>query len=417
MSTSGFSRRSFLQRAAITAALAGISAPIIAACSDSPKKDTGSGPIKIGVLFSLSGNLAISETAMHNAALMSIDEINKSGGVNGRQLEPVIEDYASDFNLVIQKAQSLINQGVAATVGCYSSGSRKAVLSVFEKANAVLVYPTFYEGLECSTNVIYSSLTANQHLTDASEWMVDNLGRNIYMVGSDYVGPQTYNAIVEKLTTSKGATIQANRLFPLGHTEFGAAISDIKAKSPDVVWCTLAGDSAPAFYKQFHAAGLRADTTPIMAGLSTEQELAAIGSDEAVGHYFPSSYFETISGNGNEQFVQAYKDRFGSSQPTNMPVQATYTSVKLIAAAITKAGSVSPEDILKAFPGVTAEAPGEGMVTVTDNHHTTHKIYLGKANSDKLYDVVATFEPRTPDPFPPNLVAAGQIPTCPRSET
>ncbi|MEN2742722.1 transporter substrate-binding protein [Microbacterium sp. X-17] len=417
------SRRSLLGIAGAGVAAASLTS-LLTACTPravpAPASSTSggeSGTIKLGVLFSLSGDLAIAETAMHNGTMLAIEEINAAGGILGRTIQPVVADYASDFKLVVEKAQYLVDQGVAATVGCYSSASRKAVLPVFEKADAVLVYPTFYEGLECSTNVIYSSLVANQHLTDASEWMVENLGKRIYMVGSDYVGPQTYNAIVSKLTQKRGATVVQNRFFPLGQTEFGAAISDIKATKPDVVWCTLVGDSVPAFYKQMLNAGLSGQVMPIMAGITTEQELAAIDTDAALGHYFPSSYFATMTGNGNKAFVNRYQAKFGSNQPTNMPVEASYTSVYLVKAAIEKAHTANPKAILAAFPGVTVNAPGEGQVTVTANHHTTHPIFLGRANKDRLYDVVATFKPRKPDPFPADLVGAENVPMCPRRET
>jgi ABC-type branched-subunit amino acid transport system substrate-binding protein len=415
MPETGLSRRQFLRTTGGAAVAVGAASPLLAACS--PAASSSKGPIKLGVLFSLSGNLSIAERSMCNAALLAIEEINQAGGVQGRQIQPVVVDYASDFSLVVQKAKDLIAKGVAATVGCYSSASRKAVLPVFENSDAVLVYPTFYEGLECSTNIIYSSLVANQHLTDASHWMVDNLGKQIYMVGSDYVGPQTYNAIVKDLVEQRGASVVANRLFPLGQTEFGPAISAIQAAKPDVIWCTLVGDSIPAFYKQYHSAGLSPDTTPIMSGITTEQELAALSPVEATGHYFPSSYFQTLNTPDNISFVRRYQQKYGAGQPTNMPVQASYNSVKLVAAAVAKAGSTSPQAILQAFPGVSSQAPGEGEVIVGRNHHTTHKIFLGRSQADKLYHVIEAFQPRQPDPFPPAIVSADKIPSCPRAES
>lgn len=379
---------------------------------------TSGDAIKLGVLFSLSGTLSIAERSMHNAAMLAIDEINAAGGIGGRQIEPVVEDYASDFSVVVEKARKLVTEDqVAATIGCYASASRKAVLPVYEQAGAVLVYPTFYEGLECSTDVIYSSLVANQHLTDTTNWMVQNLGKRIYMVGSDYVGPQTYNAIVKELAEQQGAEVIANRFFPLGQTEFGAAISAISSAKPDAIWCTIVGDGIPAFYKQYRAAGFNPDSVPIVSGITTEQELAAMGGEVAQGHYFPSSYFQTIDTPDNAAFVETYQAKYGSDQPANMPMQTSYTSVKLITAAIEKAGEATPEAIVAAFPGVSAEAPGEGTVTVKENHHTTHRIYLGRANADALYDVIETFEPRDPDPFPTSVVDASKIPQCPRRET
>jgi urea transport system substrate-binding protein len=374
--------------------------------------------IKVGVLFSLSGNLSIAETSMKNATMLAIDEINARGGIGGRKLEPVVEDYASDFGVVVQKARKLVEQDrVAATIGCYASASRKAVLPVFEQGNGVLLYPTFYEGLECSSNVIYTSLVAAQHLTDTTDWMVKNAGKKIYMVGSDYVGPQTYNAIVKKLAEQQGATIVENRFFPLDQTEFGSALSAIRDAKPDLIWNTIVGAGIPAFMKQYQAAGFTPEQTPIFSGICTEQELAAVGGAAAKGHYFPSSYFETTDTPDNRSFIQRYQAKFGSDQPTNMPMQASYTSAYLLAAAIEKGGEATPQAILEAFPGVSATAPGEGTVTVQDNHHTTHTVSLGRANDRALYDVIERFAPREPDPFPSSVVPASKIPTCPRRET
>jgi urea transport system substrate-binding protein len=423
-------RRDALKRAGAAALGATTLGAFLSACGSS--SDSGSAAastsdsqtagakdaIKVGVLFSLSGNLSIAETSMKNATMLAIDELNAKGGVGGRRIEPIVEDYASDFSVVVQKARKLVNDDkVAATIGCYSSASRKAVLPVFEQGKAVLLYPTFYEGLECSTNVIYTSLVAAQHLTDTADWMVRNAGKRIYMVGSDYVGPQTYNAIVKKLTEEQGATVVANRFFPLDQTEFGSALSDIRAAKPDLIWNTIVGAGIPAFLKQYQAAGFTPETTPIFSGICTEQELAAVGGKAAKGHYFPASYFETVDTRDNTSFVQRYQAKFGSDQPANMPMQASYTSVLLLAAAIEKAGEATPAAILEAFPGVSATAPGEGTVTVKPNHHTTHTVALGQANGDALYEVVEKFAPREPDPFPAGVVAKSKIPTCPRRET
>ncbi len=416
-------RRDVLKRAGAAALGTTAVGSIVSACGTSGSKQAtaatagGGDAIKVGVLFSLSGDLSIAETSMKNATMLAIDELNAKGGIGGRKIQPVVEDYASDFSVVVQKARKLVNDDkVAATIGCYASASRKAVLPVFEQGNGVLLYPTFYEGLECSTNVIYTSLVANQHLTDTTNWMVKNAGKKIYMVGSDYVGPQTYNAIVTKLAEQQGATVIANRFFPLTQTEFGSALSDIRDAKPDLIWNTIVGAGIPAFLKQYQAAGFTPSKTPIFSGICTEQELAAVGGSAAKGHYFPASYFETIDTPDNKSFVQRYQAKYGSAQPTNMPMQASYTSVLLLAAAIEKAGEATPTAILKAFPGVSAHAPGEGLVTVQPNHHTTHTVSLGQANSKALYDVVEKFAPRQPDPFPPSIVPASKIPSCPRRE-
>ena len=402
-------RRAFLTTA--TAAAAALSFPAILRAQS---KD----PVRIGVPLPLTGPFAAIATDMKQGAELAVDELNAKGGIGGRKIQPVVEDYASDFSVVVQKARKLVNEDkVAATIGCYASASRKAVLPVFEQGNGVLLYPTFYEGLECSTNVIYTSLVAAQHLTDTTSWMIENAGKRIYMVGSDYVGPQTYNAIVKKLAQQQGATVIANRFFPLDQTEFGSALSAIRAAKPDLIWNTIVGAGIPAFLKQYQAAGFTPEKTPIFSGICTEQELAAVGGKAAKGHYFPASYFATTDTPDNKTFVQRYQAKYGSDQPANMPMQASYTSVLLLAAAIEKAGDATPEAILKAFPGVSATAPGEGTVTVKPNHHTTHTVSLGQANDKALYDVVQKFAPREPDPFPASVVSKSKIPSCPRRET
>jgi urea transport system substrate-binding protein len=419
-------RREILKRAGGAAIGATSLGALLSACGSGDDASTAASgqssdskdAIKVGVLFSLSGNLSIAETSMKNATMLAIDELNAKGGIGGRKIQPVVEDYASDFSVVVQKARKLVDDDkVAATIGCYASASRKAVLPVFEQGNAVLLYPTFYEGLECSTNVIYTSLVAAQHLTDTTTWMIENAGKRIYMVGSDYVGPQTYNAIVKKLAEQQGATVIANRFFPLDQTEFGSALSAIRAAKPDLIWNTIVGAGIPAFLKQYRAAGFTPEKTPIFSGICTEQELAAVGGKAAKGHYFPASYFETVDTPDNKSFVERYQAKYGSDQPANMPMQASYTSVLLLAAAIEKAGEATPEAILKAFPGVSAKAPGEGTVTVKPNHHTTHTVSLGRANDKALYDVVERFAPREPDPFPASVVEKSKIPSCPRRET
>jgi ABC-type branched-subunit amino acid transport system substrate-binding protein len=422
-------RREALKLGGAAALGVGTLGGVLAACGSAVKSATNAGStgaqagskdaIKVGVLFSLSGDLSIAEVPMANATLMAINELNAQGGIGGRHVEAIVEDYASDFGVVVQKARKLVyDDKVAAVVGCYASASRKAVLPVFEQGENVLLYPTFYEGLECSTNVIYTSLVANQHLTDTTGWMIEHAGKKIYMVGSNYVGPQTYNAIVTKLAEQKGASVVANRFFPLEQTDFGSALTAIGQAKPDLIWCTIVGAGLPAFYKQYHAAGFTPEKLPIFSGICTEQELGAMGGAIAKGHYFPASYFEKMSTSDNSSFVKRYKSQYGSQEPTNMPMQASYNSVYLLAAAIEKAGEATPKAILKAFPGVSHKPPGlEGVVTVQPNHHTTHQVFLGRAGGEALYDVIAKFPERAPEPFPKSIVPASKIPSCPRRES
>ena len=374
--------------------------------------------IKVGVLFSLSGNLSIAETSMKNATILAIDEINARGGVGGRKLEPVIEDYASDFGVVVQKARKLVEQDrVAATIGCYASASRKAVLPVFEQGSGVLLYPTFYEGLECSTNVIYTSLVAAQHLTDTADWMVRNAGKRIYMVGSDYVGPQTYNAIVKKLVEEQGATVVENRFFPLDQTEFGSALSrdqsrqtgsdlehDRRRRHPRLPQAVPGG--------RLHA---RAD-----ADLLRHLHRAGAGGGRRRGGEGPLLPVLVLRDDrhARQQIVHPALPGEVRQGPADEHADAGLVHVGVPARGRDREGRRrDAEAILEAFPGVSAEAPGEGTVTVQDNHHTTHTVSLGQANDKSALRRDREIRAARARPVPDERRGASKIPSCPRRES
>src|SRR3954447_15816144 len=267
---SDVTRRSFLRRGGAGTLALGLGGGLLSACGGSDSEGTtssgsgggdgdASGPIKVGLINSLSGPLSIVEKSIHDGAALAVSEVNAAGGVKGRKLQPITEDYASDFTVAVQKAQKLITQDKVATViGGYTSASRVAMIPTFQKNNALLLYGTFYEGLECDPNTFYTGAVPNQLLTDYVPWIMKNLGKSFYIVGSDYIYPRTVSAIVQKLVRQNGGTIVTDRYFQLGTTEFGSVISDIQAKKPDVLFSNLVGDSIPAFYKQYKSAGLTA---------------------------------------------------------------------------------------------------------------------------------------------------------------
>ncbi|MEA2284004.1 MAG: urea transport system substrate-binding protein [Solirubrobacteraceae bacterium] len=375
-----------------------------------------SGPIKIGLLSALSGVLSITEKSIHDGAALAVEEVNAAGGVNGRKLQPISEDYASDFTIAVQKAQKLITQDKAAVVvGGYTSASRVAVIPTFQKSKALFLYGTFYEGLECDVNTFYTGAVPNQLLIDYVPWVMQNLGKSFYIVGSDYIYPRTVSAIVQKLVKASGGTIVSDRYFQLGTTEFGSVISDIQAKKPDVVFSNLVGDSIPAFYKQYKSAGLTADKNPIAATVTTEVEVQAMGPGNADGHFMSGTYFQSLDNPANKKFVAAYKEKYGADTVTHMPLANTYNAVWLFAKAAAKTpDDLSMEPLSKALVGSTYDQNPEGEPTTIDaNHHCNHPSYVGQCGSDGQYKVVETFKPRPADPFPAEVVPASKRPKCP----
>jgi len=419
-------RRTFLRRTGAGGVAFGLGGGVLAACGGSDSGTTSSssasgggdesGPIKIGLLNSLSGVLSITEKSIHDGAALAVEEVNAAGGVNGRKLQPISEDYASDFTVAVQKASKLITQDkVAIVVGGYTSASRVAMIPTFQKDNALFFYGTYYEGLECDTNTFYGGAVPNQFLLDYVPWVMKNLGTSFYIVGSDYIYPRTVSAIVQKLVKQNGGKVVSDRYFPLGTTEFGSVISDIQSKKPDVVFSNLVGDSTPAFYKQFRSAGLTADTLPIAATVTTEVEVQAMGPQNAKGHFMTSTYFQSLDNPANKKFVEAFQAKYGADAVTHMPLVGTYNAVWLFAKAAAKTpNDLSSEALSKALVGATFEDSPEGQpTTIESNHHVNHPSYVGQTGSDGQFKVVQSFQPRNADPFPPEIVPASKRPNCP----
>ncbi len=395
-------------------ALAAVAVVALAGCgSSSSSGQSASGPVKVGVLYSLSGDLAITERPMYEATMLAIEEVNAAGGIKGRQIQPVVEDYASNFQVVAEKATKLTTQDkVVATVGLYTSASRKASLPVFEKNKGLLIYPTQYEGLECSPNVIYTGVVPSQQLKDFVPWVLNNLGKKVFLVGSDYIYPRTTNAIVTKLIQEGGGKVVGERYFPLGQTEFGAPVSEIARSGADVVLSTVVGNSVPAFYVQFRASGLDPATLPIVSPVTTEQENAAMGGRVAEGTYATSPYFQSVDTPENKKFVAAMKAKYGAQTVISREQEAAYDSVFLLKAAAEAAPDLSLEALQKAFVGASYDAP-QGTVKIDKNHHMEAKSLIGRANADGQFEIVKDFKNVLPEPFPTDLVEKSRIPTCP----
>jgi urea transport system substrate-binding protein len=358
--------------------------------------------IKVGVLHSLSGTMAISEVSVKDAETLAIEEINKSGGVLGKKLVPVVEDGASEPSTFAEKAQKLISTDkVAAVFGGWTSASRKAMLPVFERNKALLYYPVQYEGLESSPYIFYSGATTNQQIIPGLEYLKDKAKvSKLYLVGSDYVFPRTANKEIKAWAKANGMQIVGEDYTPLGHTEYATQINKIKAKKPDAVFNTLNGDSNVAFFKQLKDAGIGPEEIPVMSVSVAEEEVRGIGAKNLAGHLVAWNYFQTTAGAKNKAFVAAYKKKFGADRVTADPIEAGYVQVYLWAESARKAGSTNPEKIKTAAKGLTFDAP-EGTVTVdAENQHISKTARIGIIQDDgQIKEVGSSGKPVPPDPY------------------
>ena len=350
----------------------------------------GEDGIKVGILHSLSGTMAISETTVVDAEMMAIDEINAAGGVLGKQIIPIKEDGASDWPTFAEKAGKLIDQDNVVTVfGCWTSASRKAVLPVFETKNHMLWYPVQYEGQECSQNVFYTGATPNQQIEPAVDWLLENKGQQFFLVGSDYVFPRTANTIIKEQVQAKGGEIVGEDYIPLGDTEVTPVITKIRAAMPDggVIFNSLNGDTNVAFFKQLQSAGLNSDKYPVMSVSVAEEEVKQIGAEYLKGHYAAWNYFQTVETPANNEFVSSFKAKYGDDRVTNDPMESAYIMVYLWKQAVEQAGTTDIEAVRQAAIGQAFDAP-QGRVEMQPNHHISQTVRIGEVRDDGLFDVV-----------------------------
>lgn len=401
------SRRSFLKNASLATMMTsatGLGFNIV-----SQEALGESQPIKVGILHSLSGTMAISETSLRDVELMAIDEINAAGGVLGRKVVPVIEDGQSDWPTFAEKSKKLLQQDkVCSVFGCWTSASRKAVLPVFERQNGLLWYPVQYEGNECSHNVFYTGACPNQQIEPAVTWLMQNRGKKFYLLGSDYVFPRTANLIIKMQLKREGGTLVGEEYTPLGHMDYSTVINKIRAAKPDVIFSTINGDSNVAFYKQLKNAGITAHDIPVMAVSVAEDEMRGIGGSVAEGHYAAWNYFQSVATPENKAFVTKFKKRYGQNRVTDDPIEAAYFQVHLWAQAVKSAGNTTTDAIRKAAGGQTFNAP-EGTVKIhPGNQHTYKTVRIGQIQQDGQFKVVYTSNgPVEPQPY--DLVAPGFV--------
>ena len=360
--------------------------------------------VTVGQLHSATGTMAISETGSIQAEQLAIDQINEAGGVLGRKIKIIVEDGASDWPTFAEKAKKLlVNDKVAAVMGCWTSASRKAVLPVFEKENGMLYYPTFYEGLEQSKNVIYTGQEATQQILAGLDWIAkEKKAKTFYLIGSDYIWPRTSNKIARKhIENVLGGKVVGEEYYALGHTDFGSLINKIKLKKPDVIYAIIVGGSNVSFYKQLKAAGITSDKWTLLTISVTEDEVLGIGGENLAGFYSAMKYFQSLDNPNNKKFVEAFKKKYGEKSVIGDVTQAAYLGPWLWKLTVEKAGSFDVDKIAAASSGVEFTGAPEGYVRIHDtNHHLWSKLRIGQWQTDGQAKVLYESELIEPNPFP-----------------
>ena len=353
--------------------------------------------IKVGVLHSLSGTMAISETTLKDAMLMLIDEQNKKGGVLGKKLEAVVVDPASDWPLFAEKARELIEKDkVAAVFGCWTSVSRKSVLPVFQELNSLLFYPVQYEGEESERNVFYTGAAPNQQAIPAVDYLMSNdKVERWVLAGTDYVYPRTTNKILEAYLLAKGVKAEDIMInyTPFGHSDWQTIVSDIKkfgsAGKKTAVVSTINGDANIPFYKELGNQGIKAEDIPVVAFSVGEEELAGLDTKPLVGHLAAWNYFESIDSPANEEFIKTWKAFIkNDKRVTNDPMEAAYIGFNMWVKAVEKAGTTDSDAVIDSIVGVSVPNLTGGFSAMMPNHHITKPVFIGEIQADGQFETV-----------------------------
>ncbi len=365
---------------------------------------------RVGVLFSQTGVMAVIEETQLRATLLAIDEINQSGGVNGRELVPVIYDPESDAQTYALRAKRLmIEDGINMIFGCYTSSSRKAVLPVVERLNGLLWYPTLYEGFEFSSNVIYTGAAPNQNSVALCSYLAQTYGPRFYFIGSDYVYPRESNRVMRDLLRSRGCAVAGETYLDLRakRSDFRPAMRQIKNVGADVIFSTVVGDATVYLYQAFAEAGLDPRATPIASLTTTESEVRAMGFDVAAGHITAAPYFQSVTGERNDSFVRRYKARYGEDEPTNMCAEAAYFQIHLFANALAQTDSIDTDLIKQTVLGSDFDAP-QGRISVSAaTSHTNLWSRIGRVDRRGQFEIMQqSVMPVWADPF---LVGRGDV--------
>ena len=375
-----------------------------AADDGSMSSDSGSGaedavsgePIKVGVLHSLSGSMAISETTLKDTVEMLVDEQNARGGLLGRPLEAVVVDPASDWPLFAEQARNLLAvEQVDVVFGCWTSVSRKSVLPVFEELNGLLFYPVQYEGEESSKNVIYTGAAPNQQAIPAIDYLMNEVGIERWVLeGTDYVYPRTTNRILEAYLRQLGVADEdvSINYTPFGHSDWQTRVSEIRAfgstGKPTAVVSTINGDANVPFYLELANQEVSAEDIPVVAFSVGEEELSGLDTEPLVGHLAAWNYFQSIEGSVNNDFIANWKQRMGADRTTNDPMEAHYIGFNLWTKAVEQAGTTDVDAVLAALPGTETPNLTGGIARLLPNHHITKPVFIGEVRGDGQFDVV-----------------------------
>ncbi|QLH07695.1 urea ABC transporter substrate-binding protein [Nitrosopumilus ureiphilus] len=359
-------------------------------------------PIKIGILHSLSGTMAISEIAVVDSTLMAIEEINEKGGILGREVVPIVKDGSSNWDTFAEEAENLIvDENVSVVFGGWTSASRKTMKPIFEKYDHLLFYPVQYEGLEKSPNIIYTGASPNQQVLPAVKWAYDNLGTKFFLIGSDYVFPRSANEIIKDKINELGGTIMGEEYRLLGDTNFDDVVDKISESKPDVILNTVNGDSNLAFFKQLREKGISSEQIPTISFSIAEDEIRHFGVNYMQGDYASWNYFQSLTNEKNRQFVNNFQKKYGLDRVVDDPMEAGYIGVYLYAKAVESVGTDDIPVVREALRGMTFHAP-EGPVGIDPhNQHLSKVVRIGKILPDGQFKIVSSSEkPIKPEPFP-----------------
>lgn len=353
------------------------------------EKKSSAKTVKIGVLYSTTGNFSISETPMQNGARMAIDEINAAGGIKGMQIEPLYVDYGSDPSMAAEKAQQLIlKDQVAAIVGTNASNTRLAVIPTIEKYNGLLVYNTYYEGEKPSKNLLYTNTVPNQQVAAFAPWMVKTLGKKVYIAGSDYEFGRKCCSYAKEYVLKAGGEVVGEEYVPTGETDFSSVVNRIKASGADCVFSAVAGNSNVPFYKDYVQYGMDPKKTPICSIASHEAAIKSVGS-AAVGNYASFDYFNSIESAESKAFIKKYQSQFGKTTTVTNLAEGAYHGVYMLAKAIENAKSISTQDIIAAASGLEFNSPAGKLKMDETNHHCWVNTYIGQVQEDLTYKIVS----------------------------
>lgn len=360
-------------------------------------------PWRVGVLFSRSGFMAVIEETQLRGTLLAIDEINAAGGINGREIEPILYDPGSDAAAFGQCAKRLMAVDQVSTIfGCYTSSSRKAVLPVVERLNGLLWYPTLYEGFEFSPNIIYTGAAPNQNSVVLCRHLVQTYGTRFYFVGSDYIYPRETNRIMREILRANGGEVVGETYLGLRaqRAEFPPVLRQIRQASPDVIFSTVVGDATEYLYQAYADSRLDPRAAPIASLTTTEAEIRTMGADVGEGHITAAPYFQSVPGDRNHAFVASYKRRYGADEPTNMCAEAAYFQVHIFAKALEAANTMETDILRPMVLGADLDAP-QGHVTINaTSSHTDLWTRIGRANRLGQFEILyQSLSPVLPDPF------------------